>query len=100
SDCGVTCPAHPTALTVLDAIPLPCCRFDFLTTPTLEFASLSSTGGTVGELLDSAMDPTISFEDLEIIRGMWPGKLVIKGVQTLQDATSFSTLAIDWIILS
>src|SRR5699024_11057787 len=65
-----------------------------------ECASLSSTGGSVCELLDSAIDPTISFEDLEIIRGMWPGKLVIKGDQTLQDAKTFTDLGVDGIILS
>ena len=97
---GFSIPPQLTARTVLDAIPRPWWWFDFLTTPTLEFASLSSTGGTVGELLDSAMDPTISFEDLEIIRGMWPGKLVIKGVQTLQDAKTFTDLGVDGIILS
>ncbi|MGP9744792.1 alpha-hydroxy acid oxidase [Brachybacterium sp. AOP29-B2-41] len=97
---GFSIPPQLTARTVLDAIPRPWWWIDFLTTPTLEFASLSSTGGTVGELLDSAMDPTISFEDLEIIRGMWPGKLVIKGVQTLEDAKTFTDLGVDGIILS
>ena len=97
---GFSIPPQLTARTVLDAIPRPWWWLDFLTTPTLEFASLSSTGGTVGELLDSAMDPTISFEDLEIIRGMWPGKLVVKGVQTLEDAKTFTDRGVDGIILS
>lgn len=97
---GFSIPPQLTARTVLDAIPRPWWWVDFLTTPTLEFASLSSTGGTVGELLDSAMDPTISYEDLEIIRGLWPGKLVIKGVQTLEDAKTFTDLGVDGIILS
>src|SRR5699024_6714741 len=47
---GFSIPPQLTARTVLDAIPRPWWWFDFLTTPTLEFASLSSTGGTVGEL--------------------------------------------------
>ena len=97
---GFSIPPQLTARTVLDAIPRPWWWLDFLTTPTLEFASLSSTGGTVGELLDSAMDPTISFEDLEIIRGLWPGKLVVKGVQTLEDAKTFADRGVDGIILS
>lgn len=54
----------------------------------------------MGELLDSAMDPTISYEDLEIIRGLWPGKLVVKGVQTLEDSKTFTDLGVDGIILS
>ena len=97
---GFSIPPQLTARTVIDAIPRPWWWFDFLTTPTLEFASLSSTGGTVGELLDSAMDPTISYEDLAIIRELWPGKLVVKGVQTLEDAKTFTDLGVDGIILS
>ena len=84
----------------IDALPRPWWWIDFLTTPKLEFASLSATGGTVGDLLDMAMDPTISFEDLQIIRDMWPGKLAVKGVQSLDDAKRFADLGIDGIVLS
>ena len=74
--------------------------WDFLTTPKLEFASLSQTGGTVGELLNSAMDPSINFDDLAEIRAMWPGKLAIKGVQTVADAQKLTDLGVDAILLS
>ena len=97
---GFSIPPQLTARTVIDAIPRPWWWFDFLTTPKLEFASLSSTGGTVGELLDSAMDPSISFEDLAVIREMWPGKLVVKGVQTVADAQHLTDHGVDGIILS
>jgi len=97
---GFSIPPQLTPATILDALPRPWWWWDFLTTPTLEFASLSSTGGTVGELLDAAMDPTISFKDLEVIRGMWPGKLVIKGVQNVRDAATLSDLGVDGILLS
>jgi L-lactate dehydrogenase (cytochrome) len=97
---GFSIPPALTAGTIINAIPRPWWWFDFLTTPPLEFASLSSTGGTVGELLDSAMDPSISFADLEIIRGMWPGKIVVKGVQNLQDSVTLAGLGVDGILLS
>lgn len=97
---GFSIPPQLTLGTVIDAIPRPWWWWDFLTTPTLEFASLSSTGGTVGELLDSAMDPSISFDDLDVIRAMWPGKLVVKGVQTVADARKLTDLGVDGIILS
>ncbi|HWR85808.1 MAG TPA: alpha-hydroxy acid oxidase, partial [Rhodoglobus sp.] len=83
---GFSIPPALTLGTIVNAIPRPWWWFDFLTTPPLEFASLSSTGGTVGELLDSAMDPSIDFEDLAVIRDMWPGKLVVKGVQNVEDS--------------
>ena len=97
---GFSIPPQLTAGTVLNAIPRPWWWIDFLTTPKLEFASLSSTGGTVGDLLNSAMDPTISYEDLEIIRAMWPGKLVVKGVQNVPDAVKLIDLGVDGIVLS
>ena len=97
---GFSIPPQITAGTVLNAIPRPWWWFDFLTTPKLEFASLRTTGGTVGQLLDSAMDPTISYEDLEVIRSMWSGKIVIKGVQNIPDAKRLLDLGVDGILLS
>ncbi len=97
---GFSIPPQLTVSTVLDAIPRPWWWYDFLTTPKLEFASLTSTGGTVGELLDAAMDPTISFADLDVIRDLWPGKIVVKGVQTLEDSRTLADLGVDGIVLS
>jgi L-lactate dehydrogenase (cytochrome) len=97
---GFSIPPQLTVRTIADALPRPWWWIDFLTTPKLEFASLSDTGGTVGDLLDMAMDPTISFDDLKVIRDLWPGKLAIKGVQTLEDAKRFTDLGVDGIVLS
>jgi len=97
---GFSIPPQLTLGTIADALPRPWWWWDFLTTPKLEFASLKSTGGTVGELLDSAMDPTISFADLKVIRKLFPGKLVIKGVQTVDDAKAMANAGVDGIVLS
>ena len=97
---GFSIPPQISLRTIANAIPRPWWWFDFLTTPKLEFASLSNTGGTVGELLDAAMDPTINFEDLKEIRELWPGRIAIKGVQTLEDAKKLTDLGVDGIVLS
>ena len=97
---GFSIPPQLTPATVVNAIPRPEWWINFLTTPKLEFASLSSTGGTVGELIDGMFDPTISFDDLETIRAMWPGKIVVKGVQTVQDAQILAGKGVDGIVLS
>ncbi|MGN6203519.1 alpha-hydroxy acid oxidase [Humibacter sp.] len=97
---GFSIPPALTLRTIVNAIPRPWWWIDFLTTPPLEFASLSSTGGTVGDLLDAAMDPTISYDDLATIRGMWPGKIVIKGVQNVEDSKRLIDLGVDGIVLS
>ncbi|MDR7111261.1 L-lactate dehydrogenase (cytochrome) [Microbacterium trichothecenolyticum] len=97
---GFSIPPQLTLGTIVNAIPRPWWWYDFLTTPKLEFASLSTTGGTVGELLNSAMDPTISYDDLAIIREIWPGKIVIKGVQNVADSKRLIDAGVDGIILS
>lgn len=97
---GFSIPPQLTLGTIINAIPRPWWWWDFLTTPPLEFASLATTGGTVGELLDSAMDPSINFDDLKIIRAMWPGKIVIKGVQNVEDSKRLADLGVDGILLS
>ncbi|WP_157007225.1 alpha-hydroxy acid oxidase [Agromyces laixinhei] len=97
---GFSIPPQLTPATVINAIPRPEWWVDFLTTPKLEFASLSSTGGTVGELIDGMFDPTISFDDLATIRDLWPGKIVVKGVQTIEDAKLLAGRGVDGIVLS
>jgi L-lactate dehydrogenase (cytochrome) len=97
---GFSIPPQLTVSTIADAIPRPWWWWDFLTTPKLEFASLKSTGGTVGELLNSAMDPSISFDDLKIVRELFPGKIVIKGVQNIADSKKLVDLGVDGIVLS
>ena len=97
---GFSIPPALTLKTIANAVPRPWWWYDFLTTPPLEFASLSSTGGTVGELLDGAMDPSINFEDLKTIRELFDGKLVVKGVQTVEDARKLADLGVDGIVLS
>jgi len=97
---GFSIPPALTLGTVLNALPRPWWWFDFLTTDPLEFASLSSWQGTVAELLDHMFDPTVTYEDLAWIKKRWPGKLVVKGVQTVEDAKSLAKLGVDGIVLS
>ena len=97
---GFSIPPALTPKTVINAIPRPWWWFDFLTTEPLAFASLDRWSGTVGELLDSMFDPTVTFEDLAWIRDQWPGKVVVKGVQSLADAKRLADLGVDGITLS
>src|SRR5699024_6565958 len=97
---GFSIPPQLTAKTVLDAIPRPEWWINFLTTPQLEFASLANTGGTVSDLIGQVFDPTISEADLKIIRELWPGNIVVKGVQTVADAQRMVDAGVDGIVLS
>src|SRR5699024_4853062 len=97
---GFSIPPQLTAKTVIDALPRTSWWFNFLTTQRLEFASLSNTGGTVSDLITAAFDPTISAADLATVRDMWPGKIVVKGIQTLADAQRMVDAGVDGIVLS
>jgi L-lactate dehydrogenase (cytochrome) len=97
---GMSIPPALTLRTVANAIPRPHWWFDFLTTEPLSFASLDRWSGTVAELLDTMFDPTVTFEDLSWIRSQWPGKFVVKGIQTVDDARAVTELGVDGIVLS
>lgn len=97
---GFSIPPQLTAGTVINAIPRPEWWINFLTTEPLAFASLDRWSGTVGELLDSMFDPTVTFDDLKWIKDQWPGKLVVKGVQNVDDAKKLASMGVDGITLS
>lgn len=97
---GFTIPPQLTVGTILDVLSRPAWWFNFLTTEPLAFASLSRWSGTVAELLDTMFDPTVTYEDLAWIRSRWPGKLAVRGVQSLDDARRLATADVDAIILS
>jgi L-lactate dehydrogenase (cytochrome) len=97
---GMSIPPALTLRTVLDAIPHPQWWFDLLTTEPLSFASLNRWSGTVAEYLDTMFDPTVTFGDLEWIRSQWPNRLVVKGIQTLDDAKAVVDLGADGVLLS
>ncbi|MGV0581983.1 alpha-hydroxy acid oxidase [Mycolicibacterium elephantis] len=97
---GMSIPPTLTLRTVLDALPRARWWFDLLSTEPLAFASLDRWPGTVAEYLDTMFDPTVTFEDLAWIKKQWPNRLVVKGIQTLEDARAVVDLGVDGIVLS
>jgi L-lactate dehydrogenase (cytochrome) len=97
---GMTLPPKLTFKTITNALPRPEWVWNFLTTPSLEFASMSNWNGTVAELLDHMFDATMTFEDLEWIREQWDEKLTVKGIQTVEDAKKCAQYGVDAIFLS
>jgi L-lactate dehydrogenase (cytochrome)/glycolate oxidase len=97
---GLTIPPTLTLRTVLDAVPRPVWWFDLLTTEPLSFASLDSWPGTVAEMIDAMFDPSVTYDDLAWIRDQWPGKVVVKGVQSVADARRLADAGVDAVLLS
>jgi L-lactate dehydrogenase (cytochrome) len=96
---GFAIPPALTAKTVLDAATHPAWWLNFLTTPPLTFASLTSSG-PLGELADKLFDPTMTIADLEWLRSFWKGPLIIKGIQTVDDARRVVDAGANAIVLS
>lgn len=97
---GFSIPPALTVKTVLDAATHPAWWLNLLTTEPLTFASLSSWSGTVADLLDKLFDPTMTLADLEWIRASWDGPLIIKGIQTVEDARRVTDAGADAVVLS
>jgi L-lactate dehydrogenase (cytochrome) len=97
---GFTIPPSLTAKTVFDASLHPAWWANLLTTRPLTFASLSTWDGTVAELLDKLFDPTMTIDDLTWLRSIWSGPLIVKGIQTVEDARRVVDAGADAIVLS
>jgi L-lactate dehydrogenase (cytochrome) len=97
---GMTIPPTLTPRVVANAMRRPAWWFNFLTTEPLTFASLDAWSGTVAALIDTMFDPTVTYDDLAWIRDQWPGKVSVKGVQTVADAMRLADAGVDAIVLS
>lgn len=97
---GFSIPPALTARTVLDAALHPAWWGDLLTTRPLEFASMSAWDGTVAEMINALFDPTMTLADLEWVRASWDGPLIVKGIQTVEDARRVTDAGADAIVLS
>lgn len=97
---GLTIPPSLTLRTFLDGATHPAWWLNLLTTEPLTFASLTSWGGTVAELINAMFDPTLNYDDLDWVRESWPGKLVVKGIQNPDDARDVVKHGADAVVLS
>lgn len=97
---GLTIPPQLTLGTMAEMALHPRWWFDVLTTEPLGFASLTSTGGTVGDLLTRVFDPGVTGDDITWIRENWSGRVMVKGIQSVDDARLAAQLGVDAIVLS
>jgi L-lactate dehydrogenase (cytochrome) len=55
---------------------------------------------SVSAWISSQFDPSLSWKDVEWIRSLWPGKLVIKGIHDVEDARVAVTTGADALVVS
>jgi L-lactate dehydrogenase (cytochrome) len=89
---GVTVPPRITPRNILDVAVRPPWALGILTGKRRNFGNLAGhiKGGdsvtTVAQWTATQFDPTLSWADLEWVRGVWPGKIILKGITDPDDA--------------
>ncbi len=97
---GLTIPPSLSMRTFAEGALHPAWWYDLLTTEPLEFASLNRFEGTVAELAGRMFDPSATMSDLSWLRSVWPGSLVVKGVQHVADARAVVDAGADAVVVS
>ncbi len=101
-------PGKPTARNLLDALRHPRWLYEILIrhgVPRFEnFASFLPPGGATAlggsTVIPKLFSPSITWDDIGWLRGIWPGKLLVKGVLSVEDAVRAAELGCDGIILT
>jgi L-lactate dehydrogenase (cytochrome) len=103
---GLSVPPKLTLKSVLDMASRPAWLCSVLAGRRWTFGNLD---GHVGGMKDAAslaqwvgsqFDPTLSWKDLEWIRGLWRGKLVVKGILDVDDAQRCVESGADSLVVS
>jgi L-lactate dehydrogenase (cytochrome) len=97
---GFSIPPALTLKTIADISLHPGWWFNLLTTEPLTFASLTNWEGTVAELINQMFDPSVTVADLGWLRGAWSGPVIVKGIQTVDDACAVVDAGADAIVIS
>jgi L-lactate dehydrogenase (cytochrome) len=102
---GLSVPPRLTAKTVFDVMMRPTWAWRILNGKRRTFANidghLPGFGGiTLAEWTQSQFDQTVSWKDVEWVRSIFPGKLVLKGILDPDDAREALKTGADGIVVS
>jgi L-lactate dehydrogenase (cytochrome) len=103
---GLTVPPRLTLQNFLDIVSKPMWAWRVLRAPSRSFGNLEGRISGADSLLTLAQwiaqqfDPTLSWRDLEWIRSLWPGRLIIKGILDAEDAAAAANAGVDAIVVS
>lgn len=97
---GLVVPPRLTWKNVWDISGHPSWWYDKLTTEPIEFAMVDATSERPEERMSKVFDPAVSVGDIEWLRREWPGRIVVKGVQSVNVARLAADAGADAIHLS
>lgn len=103
---GLTVPPSPTLANMLNLLTKPRWCLGMLRTPRRTFGNLFGHVKGVDDLSRLAnwtarqFDPTLNWKDIEWIKRCWGGKLILKGIQDVEDARIAVECGADAIVVS
>ncbi|MGA8206416.1 MAG: alpha-hydroxy acid oxidase [Candidatus Dormiibacterota bacterium] len=104
---GFTLPPKIGVGTLFDGLAHPRWTWDFVRADPIRFANVVGTGapdGTVvanlADFVNSQFDPSLSWKDLDWFRSAWTGPVVLKGVQSIEDARRAADAGLEAVALS
>ena len=103
---GLSVPPRLTLQNALDIATKPGWAYGMLTAKRRSFGNLEGHLGsganlrTLAEWTASQFDPAVTWKDIDWVRSLWPGKLVLKGILDADDARTAAGLGIDALVVS
>jgi L-lactate dehydrogenase (cytochrome) len=104
---GFTLPPKIGPGTILDGILHPEWTWNFVRSEPICFANMTgsslpdgTTAVSLGAIMNDQFDPALAWHDLDWLRSVWSGPLVVKGIQCVDDAVRAAAAGVDGIALS
>jgi len=103
---GLTVPPRLTPGTILDVMTKPGWVLNVLTGRRKSFGNLqgqipdAKSLKTLGQWIAGQFDPTLSWKDVEWVKKLWGGKLILKGILDVEDAKIAAGTGADAIVVS
>jgi L-lactate dehydrogenase (cytochrome) len=104
---GFTLPPKLGLGTLVDGALHPAWTWQFARSEPITFANVTGKAPVDGtdavnlsEFVSSQFDPSLSWRDIDWMRSEWPGPIVVKGIQTVDDAVLAADVGVEAIALS
>ena len=97
---GLTVPPKIRINTVFAIARKPIWWLNLFTTGKLEFAAFRGWDKPLSELGGLIFDPSTTMKEISWLRSVWKGPIIVKGVQSVEDAKAVAKLGVQGIILS
>ncbi|MEY2464907.1 MAG: hypothetical protein QOH64_3045 [Acidimicrobiaceae bacterium] len=104
---GFSLPPTIGPRTIVDGALHPGWTWSFVRSEPIRFANVvgrevgdGASPVTLSDYINSQFDPALSWDDLDWLRSAWDGPIVVKGIQTVDDAVLAAERGVDAIALS